>query len=161
MYMMVRSFPFLAVAFVFGCLLNGCANYGEKLEFNGGELYYTEGVSEEEANKLGDYLVKEGYFDGEEKSVQLQKDGDHFVFRAVIQEDYMEDENIAKVFEVVGAQISQAVFNGAPVDVHLTDEYLETKKTIPFNPAAGVAETEIPMSDSTAASDADSLATAP
>jgi len=39
-------------------MLAGCQSFGKKLEFNKGELYYTDSVTEAEANKLGEYLVK-------------------------------------------------------------------------------------------------------
>lgn len=156
-----RSLPFAAAVLLLGCIVGGCSDYGEKLEFNKGELYYGEGVTEAEATKLGEYLVKEGYFDGKEKSVQLRKKDDRFIFRAVIQDEYLDDANIASVFEVIGAQMSERVFNNAPVDVHLTDEYLETKKEIPFNAAAGVSESEIHLNDTTGVVEADSTATNP
>jgi DNA-directed RNA polymerase subunit RPC12/RpoP len=46
---------------------------GQKIMFNGGELYHTSSVSEPEARKLGEYLVKSGFFDGSPKSVQITR----------------------------------------------------------------------------------------
>lgn len=149
-----RSMPFLAATFLLAVVLGGC--YGDKLEVNGGEVYYKEGASEADAQKLGDFLNEIGYFNGEEKSVQLQKEGNRFIFRAVIQEEYMDDPKIASAFEIIGAQISKLVFDGAPVDVHLTDEYLETKKTVPFNPSVALEEPATP--DSTLTDGQDSVA---
>ena len=149
-----RSMPLLAATFLLAAVLGGC--YGDKLEVNAGEVYYKEGASEADAQKLGDFLNEIGYFNGEEKSVQLQKKGDRFIFRAVVQDEYVDDPEIASAFEIIGAQISTMVFDGAPVDVHLTDEYLETKKTIPFNPSAAIEEPA--MSDSTLPDGQDSVA---
>ena len=74
-----------------GCLLTipmlGCNSLGTKLEFNGGELYYTKNVNEAEARKLGEYLVNEKFFDGAKKTIQLDKSGDTYLFRAVVKGD--------------------------------------------------------------------------
>ncbi len=53
-----------------------CSNYGEKLEFNEGQLYYTENVSSEDAQKLGEYLVKVGFFDGNPKNAWQPRSDD-------------------------------------------------------------------------------------
>lgn len=149
-----RSMSRVPAALLLVVVLAGC--YGDKLEVNGGEVYYKEGATQADAQKLGDYLNEIGYFNGEEKSVQLQKEGDRFVFRAVIQEEYIDDPKIASGFEIIGAQISKEVFDGAPVDVHLTDEYLETKKTVPFNPSVVIEEPATP--DSVLSNTQDSVA---
>lgn len=47
----------------------GQASPGTRLEFHGGDLYYTTGVTADEATRLGEYLVREQYFDGDPKTV--------------------------------------------------------------------------------------------
>lgn len=60
---------------IIGILLQSCDNYGEKLEFGKGELYYKAPVSKELANKLGNFLVESGFFGNENPvSVQLLKE---------------------------------------------------------------------------------------
>ncbi len=61
-----------------------CSSYGTKLDFNGGELYYTDNVTEADAKKLGDYLVKSGFFGGRQVTVQLDKAGATYQFRMVV-----------------------------------------------------------------------------
>lgn len=122
-----------AIALVtFAFLFAGCMNYGEKKEFNKGDLYYTEGVDVADVDKLGEYLVEADFFDGVEKSVQLQKNGDRYVFRVVMQDEFLGKEETTRNFRLIGMLLSSQVFNDAPVDVELTDAYFETQEEIPF-----------------------------
>ena len=38
------------------------SSWGKRLEYKGSELFYTSAVGENEANKLGDYLLENGFF---------------------------------------------------------------------------------------------------
>ncbi len=107
-------------------LISGC-DYGTKLEFNGGELYYTDNVDEAMAKRLGKYLVKEKFFDGKEKSVQLDKQDGVLQFRMVVVEDYKDRKDFMPIlFRVMATQISRDVFDGQPLEVHLCDNRLKT-----------------------------------
>jgi hypothetical protein len=103
-----------------------CSSYGKKLAFNGGELYYTSQVTETEANKLGEYLVKEKFFDGTRKTVQLNKSGGTYEFRMVVLRDAEKERGAAKQFSAVSRELSENVFNGGKVAVHLCDDHLKT-----------------------------------
>ncbi|KXK55932.1 MAG: hypothetical protein IPM61_12060 [Chlorobi bacterium] len=109
----------------------GCTNYGTKLEFKKGELYYTENTTEADAKKLGDYLLAQGYFDDTEtRTVQLdKKDGTHHV-RFVVKEEYQTSPKALELFTPIGAELSKAVFGGAKIVVDICDETLETKQTL-------------------------------
>jgi len=111
--------------------LAGCTNYGTKLEFKKGELYYTENVTEAEAKKLGDYLLEQGYFDDTEtRTVQLdKKDGTPHV-RFVVKEEYQTSPKSIELFTPIGAELSKAVFGNAKIVVDICNETLETKQTI-------------------------------
>jgi hypothetical protein len=114
------------------CLMLGCNSYGTKLVFNGGELYYTKNVTETEANKLGDFLVGSGYFTGDKKSVQLDKSGETYQVRMAVKEGIDKDEKFLALYPVYAAAISKNVFNGAQVEIHLTDAQLKTLKVVPM-----------------------------
>lgn len=103
-----------------------CNQYGTKLEFNGGELYYTDKVSEQEAKKLGEYLVKQEFFDGREKTVQLDKSGSTYQFRMVVQKEKQNDEATKEMMKTFAGQLSDDVFGGAATEVHMCDEQLKT-----------------------------------
>ena len=117
----------LAILLAFGL---ACNQYGEKLEFNGGELYYTKNVTEAEAKKLGEYLVEQKFFDGKEKTVQLDKNSGTYQFRMVVVEDKRNDEATMDIFKTFASQMSADVFNNVPVELHVCNEKLETLKVV-------------------------------
>ncbi len=111
--------------------LQSCDNYGDKLVFGKGELYYKSPVSKELANKLGNFLLESGFFGNENAvSVQLLKENDTYQFRMVVQEGKEKDESLTDVFKLFGSQISEAVLGGAKLEYHLCDKYFKTLKVI-------------------------------
>ncbi len=116
---------FLSIAFIWSC-----GNYGRELKFNQGQLFYTSTVSESEAQKLGQYLVQQGFFDGKEKSIQLNKSGNIYQFRMVIKKGYEQDPNFINFAKQISQELSKDVFNDAPVEIHLCNDNLQTLKTI-------------------------------
>jgi hypothetical protein len=106
-------------------------NYGKELTFNGGELYYTSQVTEADAKKLGEYLVKEKFFDGTRKTVQLNKNGGTYEFRMVMIKDGEKAPNTVETFTAVAKELGENVFNGGKVVVHLCDDRLKTLRVIP------------------------------
>ncbi|MBC8046363.1 MAG: hypothetical protein H7Y00_06170 [Fimbriimonadaceae bacterium] len=116
--------------------LAACNNYGKKLIFNEGELYYTENLTEEEATKLGNFLVDDGFFSGQEISIQIDKTNGTYIFRMVSKDGVEDDPNFITLAEEYTRRLSAEVFNNAPVDFHFCDTELKTKKEIRFTPAA-------------------------
>ena len=126
------------IAFVVSCLLMtilvGCNNYGTKLKYKKGELYYTKAVNEAEAKKAGEYLQNIGYFnDDKETSVQVDKSGDVYAVRFVVVEGADKNEEYAKKFQAVAREMSQNVFDGKKAEVHMCDDHLKTLKVISMN----------------------------
>lgn len=107
-----------------------CSDYGTKLDYNGGELYYTKNVTETEAKKLGDYMVKQGFYDGTKKSVQLDKSGSTYQFRMVVVKDKQTDPATIENMKVVADELSKNVFNNAPTEVHICDDQLKTLQVV-------------------------------
>ncbi|MGZ5244405.1 MAG: hypothetical protein ACXWW0_10925, partial [Bacteroidia bacterium] len=117
--------------FVF--LIVSCSDYGKKLQFNNGELYYTSKINEQEALELGNFLAKDNlYFDGRPKSVQLDKKDDTYIFRAVVLKDAEKDTSNISPFIDLGIILSKEVFDNAPVDMEMCDEKFNTLRSIPF-----------------------------
>jgi hypothetical protein len=119
-----------AIILVFTLFLINCDNYGTMLEFNGGELYYTSSVSEREAYKLGEYLVDAEFFDGDGKTIQLNKTGNTYEFRMVIKKGTEKDEEFIQIAKIFANDLSEYVFNGFNVDIHLCDENLSTIRVV-------------------------------
>jgi len=118
---------------IVSALFISCTNYGKKISKNKTVIYYTDGATVEEAQKLLDYLVESVFTDGNGKSVQLVKDEEtnNLIFKMVVGEDVYNSTDYDNVFSVFPANLSKA-FNGAPIDVHITDDSFETKKIFLF-----------------------------
>lgn len=101
-------------------------DYGEKLEFEGTEVYFTEEVSRSEAAKLGKYLVSSGFADGGRKSVQLAKRDTVYRFRMVVPDDVVEDSTDNYIFQAIGQRLSYRVFENAPVEVETCSSGFKT-----------------------------------
>ncbi len=101
--------------------------YGEQVVSNGTEIYFTEGVTEEEAEKLGLFLTEYEFSDGTEKSVQLTKEDDVWQFRMVVMPEFVEDKEMHKNFKFMCLELSTA-FEGKQVDVQICDDELKTLK---------------------------------
>lgn len=107
------------------CLvLSSCANYGEKKVFNGTEVYYKDGVTEAQADKLGKSLVDSNFANGDPKSVQFVKEGDTYIFKMVIKEEFLEDKTLKSVFNFFPKELSD--YMDLPVDLHLCDDQFNT-----------------------------------
>ena len=129
--MMKKLFFILSIISVV-LLIQACSQNGNKLKFGNGELFYTEEVQKSDAQKLGEYLLKEGFFNEEKRTVQIDKNGKTWDFRMVVKKGAEDDDQFTYLFGFFSAQLSKAVFNNDPVDIHLCNEKLETLKLIPF-----------------------------
>ncbi|HEY0461483.1 MAG TPA: hypothetical protein VGC97_20270 [Pyrinomonadaceae bacterium] len=124
---------FITTALVLTVLLAvglACTGHGTKLEFNGGELYYTDNVTETEAKKLGDYLVEAGFFSGKKITVQLDKPGSIYQFKMVVVPEKQKDEATAELMKSFAGELSENVFDNAPTEAHICDEQLKTIKVL-------------------------------
>jgi hypothetical protein len=124
----LSSLHLVSIAFV--VFLFGCSNYGEKLIFNGGELYYTSAVTINEAQRLGNYLVNSKYYDGNNKTVQLNKENGTYEVRLVIKKGLENDQEVVSLMKTFARDISIEVFGGASVDIHLCDNQLNTLRVV-------------------------------
>src|ERR1700685_2953305 len=98
-------------------LLTGATNYGLLMEVNHADLYYTRAVSQEDAKALGAYLVEAKIFDGRHISLQLTKADRTIQVRFPVKPGVDKDEAYIASIRALGADISQKVFHGAPVEV--------------------------------------------
>lgn len=104
----------------------GGSDYGEKLEFNATDVYYTDLVTQEEAQKLGEYLVEAEFADGRDKSVQLSKRDSVYLFRMVVMEGAEKDSANDFTFEALALTLSWNVFDNAPVELEACDNTFKT-----------------------------------
>jgi hypothetical protein len=111
-------------------------NYGKKVQINSkSNVYYKgDGVTEADAKKLGDYLLKQEYFDDKnEASAQITKDGDTYVVRMVVNTEKLKEEKEKKLnfYWVMQSLIAENVFENAKTKIILTDEKLKDIETLP------------------------------
>lgn len=121
----LKIIGFLILVFIVYVVLT-LEGYGEKLEFNGTDVYFTELVTEGEAQKLGEYLVEAEFADGGEKSVQLSKRDSIYIFRMVVKEGIVEDSTNDITLTAMTYALSLGVFDGAPVELEACNNTFET-----------------------------------
>jgi hypothetical protein len=130
----MKNIKILIILLATTALITSCTGYGDKLEFDKTEVYYTNGVTKVEAQNLGKYLISSGFSDGNAKSVQLSrnKENNRYQFRMVTNEKAQKDSTYDFIFQLMAGQISDSVFNGKPVDFHICDNTFKTVKEIKF-----------------------------
>lgn len=125
---MKKTILLVTIASLMMVFFTACNNYGTKMELEGGELYYTENVSEEEAKKLGEWLETYYLKGNPGAAVQIDKDGETYLAKFVIKDEIdVEDQAIGNFAGELQIAISQ-LFDDAKVNVHLCDGQLETRK---------------------------------
>ncbi len=106
------------------------AGLGEKVELNGGEVYYTEAVQQAKATELLQFLDSQGSLDGTRKTLQLDKGAEgQWLLKVVVNENAEGD--IDTLMETMALELSANVFAGEPVEIQLCDEYLDPKRSLP------------------------------
>lgn len=126
-----RKFFLILLIPAFILLIQSCDNFGDKLEFGKGEVYYKPPVTKELATKLGNFLLESGFFGNENViSVQLLQEGGVYQFKMVVQEGKEKDESLTEIFKLFGSQISESVLDGKNLEYHLCDKYFKTLKVI-------------------------------
>lgn len=119
--------PFVIIAFV----LSSCGtNHGKEKNFDGVQLFYTDAVTEAEADALGAYFISNEYANGEKKTVQLNKTDKTYQCRMVMRKEFEKNQKNISLFKAVAASLSVNVFKGAPVEIHICDDQLETIQVV-------------------------------
>ncbi|WP_457616361.1 hypothetical protein [Lutibacter sp.] len=115
-------------------LVISCNDYGEKVTYNGTDVYYKNGVTEAQAHKLGKYLEESEFADGAEKSVQLviDENTNNLTFRMVTIDEAINDSSYDIIFKNFMRELSE-LFDNKPVDIHLCNDSFETVKTYSFS----------------------------
>ena len=111
-----------------------CKKFGGKISFNRFDVYYTNGVTQEDARKLGEYFQGLGLNDMDEdrECVQVQKLADTYLVKFVVVDGAESDQEIIESFEFMGYILSALVYEGIPVDIHLCEYSFNTRKELRF-----------------------------
>lgn len=119
----------VAGAFVYFSFFAG--GYGSKVTNGTIEVYYKDGATKEEAERLAAHLATIWPATPDRRSVQISKNGDAFRFRMVVKPEFHNDSKFLANLGIFGAQLSRSVFNGVAVEVEACDQSLNTVKAIP------------------------------
>ncbi|MDP4145908.1 MAG: hypothetical protein Q8936_15710 [Bacillota bacterium] len=103
----------------------------QKLIFKGNELYYTDRVSKQDAENLGNYLSEQGFFNENRKtSVKIDKLSNTYKFSLIIDKNHLEDKELEQSVKDMINILSKNVFNSNKVDIVLCDDVFKPLKTI-------------------------------
>ncbi len=95
------------------------------------EIQYQRGVPVDQAQALGAFLQKIGYFNGKNTAtVCLRKDGSDWVVGFVVKDGIWDQPSMVDAFGVIGKAFPSEVFHNEPVKVELLDANLEAHKTL-------------------------------
>jgi hypothetical protein len=107
--------------------------YGTEIRLTGGsQLFYTDSVTEGEAQKLAQHLegtVLKGATHA--ISFQVNRAGDRYQLRIVTKEGFENNDLYVVAWKFLGVGVSQQVFGGAPVDIHLCDTSFNAVRELP------------------------------
>lgn len=115
--------------------LASCSDYGSKIEATGGTVYYKDGISEESAQKVTDFLSEENFFseNGDKRSVQLQQDDNKIThMNFVVKEDYLDNPSTQALLYTLGFQTAFTVLNLDTLNINLCDNHFKTEKVMPI-----------------------------
>ena len=108
----------------------GCGpNFGEKLVINKTDIFYKDGATREDAERLGAVLEKLEFIDGNKKSVQLLKQDGVWQFRIAASKGG-NTEAIKQQMKLYCLEISSGGFNGETVEAHICNKKLESKSIV-------------------------------
>jgi hypothetical protein len=92
------------------------------------EVYYTRGATEVDAERLGRFLLREGFFDGHTPaSAQVVRHGDGYAVSLVVHWGIWDDAAFVGAVGELIPRLSQEVFGGAPVEVRLCHSVLDNQ----------------------------------
>jgi P pilus assembly chaperone PapD len=119
---MRKLFSILAVLIAF--VLVSCNNYGKKVKIDDTMEVYLKGdsVNENQAKKMGNYLVKLWSDSKQQKSLQLSKDSGLYIVKMVVDEDkFKKDTTVDVAFIALKTLLETEVFNNQQIKFVLTD----------------------------------------
>jgi hypothetical protein len=100
------------------------------------EIYYAQGITRDQAERLGQKLREVGLFDdlGTAKTVGLTKEGDRVRVRIFLRDDSWKDPGILDHFQGLRDQLAQDVFPGSPVELVLCDQFGQVQTVVKKRP---------------------------
>ena len=104
----------------------------KSLAINGDELYYTDNISKNEVDKVGEYLKEKGLFvqDNNTISIKLDKKENEYILSFIVNKENLESSDTSEYAKFFGKALSTEVFNNSKVRVNLCDDRFNSLKAI-------------------------------
>ena len=81
-----------------------------------GEIYYASGATRDEAQRLGEHLKNDKWFEGDtSQGIILAKSGTDFLISVFYEHGVWDDQELLKFYEGYASELSGDVFDGKPV----------------------------------------------
>ncbi len=101
------------------------------LSYNKSKVYYTDNVTKSEAEKLGDYLESQDFFNADsEADVKIDKENDIYIFSLIIDEKYLDEKEIMDNMKLICTELSENVFDNNDVRLDLCDGRFKVLKSV-------------------------------
>jgi len=116
-------------------LMAACSNYGKKIEAEGGDVFYKNGISEAQAQQVADFLSNNSFFskDQDKRSVQLLLDDNKIAhINFVIKEDYLDNASTISLLKTLGFQTAYSILKLDTINIDMCDPRFKTLKLLPL-----------------------------
>lgn len=113
----------------------GRKRFGTEVNYNALQIYFKDGVTTSDVDRLKKFLVSSGFENGKRQSIQLVKQDSIYIFRMVVDPTYVDKlKDMRRVLSGMASEISNYVFDGAPVRVHACNEWFTTIEVFDMAP---------------------------
>lgn len=107
----------------------------DKVVFGDSEVYWERGATEEQARMVGAYMGEIGAFGpGSAMSIYVAQPGEALELSFLIADRGWTDPAIVAAFQDLADSASADMLGGAPVEVHLCDDFLRARETLTSSP---------------------------
>jgi hypothetical protein len=118
--------------------LAACTSYGKKVKTGNVEVFYKDGVTEEQAKKISslfdEAVQKTNPGSTSRKSFQVTKPSDSVLLKMVVDKSKLDNVEDESLYAISGL-VSDSVFQGGPVNLILTDDHFKAIRTLAFQKA--------------------------
>jgi hypothetical protein len=94
--------------------------------------YYWKGISNVESKSIVDYISSNGAFSGGTAEIYITKEGDRYVVRFPVKQEYRDDAATIAQVEKVSKEIKDNVFPNDPYSFKMTDEQLTSIRSFGY-----------------------------
>jgi|GEM_PF-2480699 len=113
---------------------------GQCLSLGAAKIYFTEGIKQDEAQKLGDLLWREKLIGAKPSTVQVRLKNQRYEVRVILSPGLETDLKTREWYKEISNIISRECFNGSPVDIHFCNDKMKTLSVVSFEPLSPIVK---------------------